>query len=178
MPEKHRNRSNSFFNSFCMNDNLKVCQHNTHYIIETFQAKSKFVSLSANSDVNSFVAASSGLLQYQSNQSGRLAKIVSKCSDQRFFADNLITANYIRTFRDRNKDVANKQIICSYLGRSEKHKSWKMQNPGADSELRHSTDFRTVFGIMIGQFVSCDIGQTYFIESGGRFGTPERPDFK
>ena len=36
------------------------------------------------------------------------------------------------------------------LGWSEKHKSWKMQNFRADSEPRHSTDFRTIFGIMIG----------------------------
>ena len=36
------------------------------------------------------------------------------------------------------------------LGWSEKHKSWKMQKYQADSEPRHSTDFRTIFGIMIG----------------------------
>ena len=36
------------------------------------------------------------------------------------------------------------------LGWSEKHKSWKMQQFKADSEPRHSTDFRTIFGIMIG----------------------------
>ena len=36
------------------------------------------------------------------------------------------------------------------LGWSEKHKSWKMQQVKADSEPRHSTDFRTIFGIMIG----------------------------
>ena len=46
------------------------------------------------------------------------------------------------------------------LGWSEKHKSWKMQKYRADSEPRHSTDFRTIFGIMIGWFVSCEIGQT------------------
>ena len=36
------------------------------------------------------------------------------------------------------------------IGWSEKHKSWKMQKYRADSEPRHSTDFRTIFGIMIG----------------------------
>ena len=36
------------------------------------------------------------------------------------------------------------------LGWSEKHKSGKMQKYQADSKLRHSTDFRTIFGIMIG----------------------------
>ena len=57
------------------------------------------------------------------------------------------------------------------LGWSEKHKSWKMQKYRADSEPRHSTDFRTIFVIMIGCFVSCEIGQTYFTESGGSFET-------
>ena len=47
-----------------------------------------------------------------------------------------------------------------------------------DSEPRHSTDFRTIFGIMIGWFVSCEIGQTYFTESRGSFGTLQHPDFK
>jgi len=36
------------------------------------------------------------------------------------------------------------------LGWSEKHKSLKMQKYRADSEPRHSIDFRTIFGIMIG----------------------------
>ena len=66
----------------------------------------------------------------------------------------------------------------SDLGWSEKHKSWKMQKARADSKSRHTTDFRTVFEIMIGRFVSCEIGQTYFTESGVRFGTLERPDFR
>ena len=57
------------------------------------------------------------------------------------------------------------------LGWSEKHKSWKMQKARADSKSRHTTDFRTVFEIMIGRFVSCEIGQTYFTESGSSFGT-------
>ena len=55
------------------------------------------------------------------------------------------------------------------IGWSEKHKSWKMQQFKADSEPRHSTDFRSIFGIMIGWFVLCEIGQTYFTESGGSF---------
>ena len=46
------------------------------------------------------------------------------------------------------------------VGWSEKHKNWKMQKYQADSEPRHSTDFRTIFVIMIGCFVSCEIGQT------------------
>ena len=36
------------------------------------------------------------------------------------------------------------------VGWSEKHKSWKMQKNRADSEPRHSTNFRTIFGILIG----------------------------
>ena len=43
------------------------------------------------------------------------------------------------------------------LGWSEKHKSWKMQQFKADSEPRHSTDFRTIFGIMIGPFFLFEI---------------------
>ena len=70
-------------------------------------------------------------------------------------------------------------LVHSYsVGWSEKHKSWKMQKARADSKSRHTTDFRTVFEIMIGRFVSCEIGQTYFTESGVRFGTLERPDFR
>ena len=41
------------------------------------------------------------------------------------------------------------------LGRSEKYQSWNLQKSGVDSEPRHSTDFRTVFGITIGRFVLC-----------------------
>jgi len=40
-------------------------------------------------------------------------------------------------------------VACG-IGWSEKHKSGKMQKYQADSKLRHSTDFRTIFGIMIG----------------------------
>ena len=69
-------------------------------------------------------------------------------------------------------------ILIYILGWSEKQKSWKMQKARADSKSRHTTDFRTVFEIMIGRFVSCEIGQTYFTESGVRFGTLERPDFR
>ena len=53
-------------------------------------------------------------------------------------ADNLAAQGYLDTF------------IYSTVGWSEKHKSWKMQQFKADSEPRHSTDFRTIFGIMIG----------------------------
>ena len=44
----------------------------------------------------------------------------------------------------------NYTIYTSTLGWSEEHKSGKMQKYQADSEPRHSTDFRTIFGIMIG----------------------------
>ena len=77
-----------------------------------------------------------------------------------------------------NKRVENWSLLDSQVGWSEKHKSWKMQKARADSKSRHTTDFRTVFEIMIGRFVSCEIGQTYFTESGVRFGTLERPDFR
>ena len=43
---------------------------------------------------------------------------------------------------------------------SEKHKSFKLKIPQPDSKRRHSPDFRTVFGIMIGPFSSCEIGKT------------------
>ena len=48
----------------------------------------------------------------------------------------------------------------------------------ANSEPRHSTDFRTVFGFLIGRLVSCEIRQTYFTEYKGRFETMSRPDLK
>ena len=36
-----------------------------------------------------------------------------------------------------------------------------MKIPQPDSKRRHSPDFRTVFGIMIGPFSSCEIGKTW-----------------
>ena len=42
----------------------------------------------------------------------------------------------------------------------EKYKSFKLKIPQPDSERHHSPDFRTVFGIMIGPFSSCEIGKT------------------
>mgnify|MGYP006271146547 CR=1 FL=1 len=44
---------------------------------------------------------------------------------------------------------------------SEKYKSFKLKIPQPDSERRHSPDFRTVFGIMIGPFSFCEIGKTW-----------------
>ena len=43
----------------------------------------------------------------------------------------------------------------STIGRSEKRKSWNFQKVQADSEQRHSTDFRTIDGIIIGWISSC-----------------------
>ena len=71
-----------------------------------------------------------------------------------------------------------KWLKWSAVGRSEKHKSWKCQNPRADYIPRHSPDFRTVFGIEIGLLVFCEIRQMCFTESKGRFDTMSRPDFK
>ena len=48
------------------------------------------------------------------------------------------------------------------LGRSEKHQSQKCY----DYEPRHPPDIRTVFGIMIRQFVFCEIEQTGITEQG------------
>ena len=55
--------------------------------------------------------------------------------------------------------------MISFLGTctvecSEKHKSFKLKIPQPDSERRHSPDFRTAFGIMIGPFSFCEIGKT------------------
>ena len=41
------------------------------------------------------------------------------------------------------------------------NKNWKFQFPQPDYRPRHSPDFRTVFGIMIGPFSSCEIGKTW-----------------
>ena len=49
----------------------------------------------------------------------------------------------------------------SWLECCEKYKSFKLKIPQPDSERRHSPDFRTVFGIMIGPFSSCEIGKTW-----------------
>ena len=52
------------------------------------------------------------------------------------------------------------QALC-WLECCEKYKSFKLKIPQPDSERRHSPDFRTVFGIMIGPFSSCEIGKTW-----------------
>ena len=75
-------------------------------------------------------------------------------------------------------DSAYHQQYIRTVGRSEKHKSWKCQIGRADYIPRHSTDFRTVFGIQIGPLVLCEIRQTYFTEYKGRFETMSRPDLK
>ena len=64
------------------------------------------------------------------------------------------------------------------LGRSEKYKSCIFQKAKEISEPRHSTDFGTVFGIMIGQLSSCEIWQKFLTENRGRFGNMMPPDFK
>ena len=43
---------------------------------------------------------------------------------------------------------------------SEQTKSFNLKIPHPDSERRHSPDFKTVFGIMIGPFSPCKIGKT------------------
>ena len=45
--------------------------------------------------------------------------------------------------------------------RSEKDQNCKLQFPQPDYEPRHSPNFRTVFGIMIGPFSFCEIGKTW-----------------
>ena len=54
-----------------------------------------------------------------------------------------------------------KAILKCSLECCEKYKSFKLKIPQPDSERRHSPDFRTVFGIMIGPFSSCEIGKTW-----------------
>ena len=48
------------------------------------------------------------------------------------------------------------QFVC-ILECSEKYESLKLKIPQPDSERRHSPDFRTLFGIMIGPFYFCEI---------------------
>ena len=49
----------------------------------------------------------------------------------------------------------------SLLECSEKDQNCKLQFPQPDYWPRHSPDFRTVFGIMIGPFSFCEIGKTW-----------------
>ena len=51
------------------------------------------------------------------------------------------------------------------MGWSEKDQTCKLQFPQADYVPRNSLDFRTVFGIMIGPFFSCEIGKTWGTEN-------------
>ena len=66
--------------------------------------------------------------------------------------ENTQKADEIRfALKNTIRDGGSTALYTAYtLGWSEKHKSWKMQQFKADSEPRHSTDFRTIFGIMIG----------------------------
>ena len=57
--------------------------------------------------------------------------------------------------KDRGFDLFDCSLDCC-----EKTKSFNLKIPQPDSERRHSPDFRTVFGIMIGPFSSCEIGKT------------------
>ena len=41
------------------------------------------------------------------------------------------------------------------------NKNWNFQFPQPDYQPRHSPNFRTVFGIVIGPFSSCEIGKTW-----------------
>ena len=74
--------------------------------------------------------------------------------------------NRLSNLINRNRSAAKiSQVLCSSsdlsrLECSEKYKSFKLKIPQPDSERRHSPDFRTVFGIMIGPFSSCEIGKT------------------
>ena len=45
------------------------------------------------------------------------------------------------------------------------NKNWNFQFPQPDYQPRHSPDFRTVFGIMIGPFSSCEIGKTWGLQN-------------
>ena len=77
------------------------------------------------------------------------------------------------SFAKKNWGEANKTCLPIWLQAKVEwiHKNWKMQKYWADSEPRHSTDFRTIFRTVIGWFVLREIGQMYFTENGGSFGT-------
>ena len=55
---------------------------------------------------------------------------------------------------DKETPSSEDESMCT-VGRSEKYKSQNFEKVEEDSGPRHSTDFRTVFGIMIGQISSC-----------------------
>ena len=106
LPEKHRNRSNKYFSgkiTWKCESTQQIFATDIFHQIPT-KSKTKFVSLSANSDVKIFVAASSGrnFASVAVIKASRLGKTVAKCSVRRFFAaTGLITRNYIGTFLDR-----------------------------------------------------------------------------
>ena len=56
-------------------------------------------------------------------------------------------------------------VVPSLIECCEKYKSFKLKIPQPDSGRRHSPDFRTVFGIMIGPFSSCEIGKTWGLQN-------------
>ena len=66
----------------------------------------------------------------------------------------------IEELRHKRAQISRKGANVYLLECSEKDKSFKFKIPQPDSERRHSQDFRTVFGIMIGPFSFCEIGKT------------------
>ena len=65
-------------------------------------------------------------------------------------------------------EISNYPVYCTVysvqctVGWSKKYRNSNLQNAREDSEPCHSTDFRTVFGIMFEWFVSCWIDKTLF----------------
>ena len=60
------------------------------------------------------------------------------------YLDISLNFAFVTSFAFDNFSTFAIDVVC-VLGWSEKHKSWKMQKYRADSEPRHSTDFRTIF---------------------------------
>ena len=96
----------------------------------------------------------------RNNLSARQEKTTSLLRPTRWFSRK--QAWYENYVREIFKGLL---IISKWVDMEGKHKSWKCRNGQADSELRHSTDFRTVFGIK--DQVFCEIKQTCFTDSKG-----------
>ena len=75
-------------------------------------------------------------------------------------ANSVNSVNSVSSVNSINSIQAVYSAVLPPLECNEKTKSFYLKIPQPDSERRHSLDFRTVFGIMIGPFSFCEFGET------------------
>ena len=67
--------------------------------------------------------------------------------------------------KNNNNNNKNNKNTNNNNNNNNNNKNWNFQFPQPDYQPRHSPDFRTLFGIMIGPFSSCEIGKTWGLQN-------------